>query len=258
MTRMSHVIVVIPALNAAASLPDTFASLEPAIACGLVSRWVLADGGSGDATVKLARARGFDVVKSLPGRGVQLAAGARKALDSAGEGDWLFFLHADTRLEPGWAKAAKAFMATHEGKDAAGYFRFALDDDSAPARRLERFVAWRCAAFGLPYGDQGLLIPARFYEAVGGYRLMRLFEDVELARRIGKRRLKPVPARAVTSAARFREEGYLRRSAANLVLLARYFLGADPEKLARAYRPRRRPAAALVSDAPPDTKDETR
>jgi rSAM/selenodomain-associated transferase 2 len=236
MATMSHVIVILPALNAAASLADTFASLEPAIACGLVQRWVLADGGSGDATVRLARARGFDVVKSLPGRGVQLAAGARKALDSAGEGDWLLFLHADTRLEPGWAKAAKAFMAAHTGKDAAGYFRFALDDDSAPARRLERFVAWRCAAFGLPYGDQGLLIPARFYTELDGYKLMRLFEDVDIARRIGKRRLRPIPARAVTSAARFRQEGYLKRSAANLVLLARYFLGADPEKLARAYQ----------------------
>ncbi len=235
MARMSHVIVIIPALNAAPSLPDTFASLEPAIACGLVSRWVLADGGSGDATVKLARARGFDVVKSLQGRGLQLAAGAGRAMESAGEGGWLLFLHADTRLEPGWAKSVKAFMAEHAGGDVAGYFQFALDDDSAPARRLERFVAWRCAAFGLPYGDQGLLIPAQFYERLGGYRLMRLFEDVELVRRIGRGRLKPLPARAVTSAERFRSEGYLRRSAANLILLARYFLGADPEKLTRAY-----------------------
>lgn len=239
MARMSHVIVIIPALNAAPSLPDTFASLEPAIACGLVSRWVLADGGSGDATVKLARARGFDVVKSLPGRGVQLAAGAARAIEGAGEGDWLLFLHADTRLEPGWAKAVKAFMAAHAGGEVAGYFQFALDDESAPARRLELFVAWRCAAFGLPYGDQGLLVPAWFYERLGGYRLMRLFEDVDVVRRIGRRRLKPVPARAITSAARFRSEGYLRRSAANLLLLARYFLGADPEKLARVYSRRR-------------------
>lgn len=236
MAAMSHVIVILPALNAAAGLPDTFASLEPAIACGLVQRCVLADGGSGDATVRLARARGFDVVTSLPGRGVQLAAGAKCALEGAEGSDWLLFLHADTRLEPGWAKAAKAFMAAHEGADMAGYMHFALDDDSAPARRLERFVAWRCAVFGLPYGDQGLLIPARFYTELGGYKRMRLFEDVDIVRRIGKRRLKPIPARAVTSAARFRQEGYLKRSAANLVLLARYFLGADPEKLARAYQ----------------------
>ncbi|KPP82502.1 MAG: family 2 glycosyl transferase [Oceanicaulis sp. HLUCCA04] len=257
MTAMSRLIVIIPALNAAASLADTFASLEPAIACGLVSGWVLADGGSHDATVKLARARGFDVVKSLPGRGVQLAAGADRALAGAGEEDWLLFLHADTRLEPGWARAVKDFIA-HEGAQMAGYFRFALDDASAPARRLERFVAWRCAAFGLPYGDQGLLIPARFYAALGGYRLMRLFEDVDIARRIGKRRLKPIPARAITSAARFREEGYLKRSAANLLLLTRYFLGADPEKLARAYHPRRGGGAALASHASADKKDEMR
>jgi len=244
-------------LNAAASLLGTFASLEPAIACGLVSRWVLADGGSSDATVRLARARGFDVVKSLPGRGVQLAAGANHALGDTGEADWLLFLHADTGLEPGWACAVKEFMALHHKGDVAGHFRFALDDDSAPARRLERFVAWRCAMFGLPYGDQGLLIPARFYEALGGYRLMHLFEDVELARRVGKRRLKPIPARAVTSAARFREEGYLRRSAANLVLLARYFLGADPEKLARAYQPRRAASSDIASRSAALEKDET-
>lgn len=254
---MSQLVIVIPALNAAGSLPATFACLEPAIACGLVSRWVLADGGSADATVKTARARGFDVVKSLPGRGVQLVAGAQCALEGAGEDDWLLFLHADTRLEPGWARAVKAFMAGHQGRDIAGYFHFSLDDDSRAARRLERFVAMRCAAFGLPYGDQGLLIPARFYRTLGGYRLMRLFEDVDLVRRIGKRRLKPVAARAITSAARFQGEGYLRRSAANLVLLARYFLGADPEKLARAYRPRRGGRAGLASPPPALEKDET-
>lgn len=236
---MSRLIVIIPALNAASSLTQTLTSLEPAIACGLVSRWVLADGGSSDATVRLARARGFDVVKSLPGRGVQLAAGANHVLGGSGEADWLLFLHADTWLEPGWARAVKDFMALHPGGGVAGYFRFALDDDSAPAQRLERFVRWRCAMFGLPYGDQGLLIPVRLYSALGGYKLMRLFEDVDLVRRIGKSRLKPIAAKAITSAQRFREDGYGKRSAANLLLLARYFLGADPEKLARAYNRRR-------------------
>lgn len=235
---MGPITLVIPALNAARSLPACFEAVEPAIACGLVGAWVLADGGSADATVKLARARGFDVVKAPPGRGVQLVAGAERALAGGGDG-WLMFLHADTVLERGWARAAKAFIAAHEGEDRAGYFRFALDDDSAPARRLERLVGWRCRAFGLPYGDQGLLIPARFYASLGGYKPFSLFEDVDLVRRIGKRRLMAIPARAITSAQRFRSEGYLKRSAANLLLLARYLAGADPEKLARAYRPRR-------------------
>lgn len=255
MSPMRQLTIVIPALNAAASLPETFAALEPAIACGLVSHWVLADGGSSDQTLHFARSRGFDIVRSLPGRGVQLAAGAARAIEGMDEDDWLLFLHADTRLEAGWARAVKAFMTAHAGADRAGYFRFALDDDSPAARRLERFVAARCAILRLPYGDQGLLIRAGFYRALGGYGRMRLFEDVDLVRRIGSRRLVPVSARAITSAQRFREEGYMRRSAANLVLLARYFLGADPETLARAYQARRRRRSDLASAASHTEKD---
>ncbi len=239
---MTQLTIIIPAYNAARTLAASFTALEEAIACGLVSGWILADGGSSDATVKLARARGFDVVAAPAGRGVQLVAGAERAL-SRGQDGWLLFLHADTVLERGWARAVKAFMTEHEGTERAGYFRFALDDDSAPARRLQRFVAWRCALFGLPYGDQGLLIPTRFYAALGGYKPFPLFEDVDLVQRIGKRRLAPLDARAVTSAQRFRSEGYLARSAANLVLLARYLAGADPHELAKTYRKPSAPAA---------------
>ena len=74
------------------------------------------------------------------------------------------------------------------------------------------------------------------YEALGGYRPWPLFEDVDLVRRIGKRRLSILRSKAVTCAERFQKEGYLKRSAKNLTLLARYYLGADPVRLARAYR----------------------
>jgi hypothetical protein len=67
--------------------------------------------------------------------------------------------------------------------------------------------AWRCKTFGLPYGDQGLLIRADFYDRLGGYKPWPLFEDVDLVRRIGKHRLWPLTARAETSAEKFRAEG---------------------------------------------------
>jgi len=197
-------------------------------------------------------------VTGARGRGAQLAAGARAARAITWADDWLLFLHADTVLQPGWAREAAAFFETHAGRDRAGYFRFALDDFSQAARRLEAAVAARCRAFALPYGDQGLLIGAEFYDRLGGYKPMALFEDVDLVRRIGRRRLVPLRSAAVTSAVRFHEKGYLQRSAANLILLARYFLGADPETLARAYRARRTPTAALASDAQLAKKDETR
>jgi len=234
---MARLFTIIPALNTAASLGAVFESLAEAERTGLGGGWVLADGGSSDATVEVARRRaGAHIVTGARGRGPQLAAGAGAAARLASADDWFLFLHADTRLAPGWTASVRHFMADNQHRDCAGYFRFALDDASHRARRLERAVAWRCRLFALPYGDQGLLISRRFYEALGGFKPWPLFEDVDLVRRIGRRRLKPLNVRAVTSAERFLAEGYGRRSARNLTLLARYFLGANPQTLAQAYR----------------------
>ena len=233
---MARLFPVIPTLDAAASLPFTFESLAEAAPVGLSGAWTLADAGSADATVDIARGAGCRIVAGAVGRGAQLAAGAASARALMTPGDWFLFLHADTALQPGWSLSARRFMDRSQDRDRAGYFRFALDDAGRDARRLERLVAWRCGAFALPYGDQGLLIQAAFYDRLGGFKPWPLFEDVDLVRRIGRRRLGEIPARATTSAARFRREGYWRRSTKNLALLARYFLGADPRTLARAYR----------------------
>jgi hypothetical protein len=87
----------------------------------------------------------------------------------------------------------------------------------------------------LPYGDQGLLIHPDLLGAVGGIRPLPLMEDVDLIRRLGRARLVALPVAAVTSAARWRAQGYLRRSARNLGCLALWFLGAPPRIIARVY-----------------------
>ncbi|MFV2003233.1 MAG: glycosyl transferase, partial [Paracoccaceae bacterium] len=88
---------------------------------------------------------------------------------------------------------------------------------------------------GLPYGDQGLLISRELYRRLGGYRDISLMEDVAMSRAL-RGRLVMLPAAALTSAHSYQRDGWLRRGAGNLWLLARYFAGADPEKLARRYR----------------------
>ncbi|KAA5805235.1 glycosyltransferase [Alkalicaulis satelles] len=233
---MSRLAVVIPTLNAAAGLPAALASLSPAQRLGYLGPVIVSDGGSSDATLDIARKAGCAIVTGAQGRGAQLAAGAGAARGQITADDWLMFVHADTVMQPGWAREAKAFMARHAGRDRAGYFRFALDDMSPAARRLEAAVRLRCQLFALPYGDQALVINAGFYDRLGGYKPMPLFEDVDLVRRITRARLEPLHSAAVTSAAKFRAEGYGRRSRRNLVLLARYFMGADPGRLAAAYR----------------------
>jgi len=219
--------LVIPTLDAAAELGRTLAALAPECAGDEI---VVADGGSRDATVSVAEAAGARVVAAPRGRGSQLCAGAEAAC-----GDWLLFLHADTRPAPGWRDALARFIADPANAERAAAFRFALDDADPRARRIERGVAWRGRALGLPYGDQGLLIARKFYAALGGYPAIPLMEDVALVRRIGRRRLAILDHPALTSAARYRRDGWWLRPARNVALVSLYFLGVPPRLLARLY-----------------------
>lgn len=220
--------VIIPTFNAEATLARALQPLVDGVLEGVVREVIVADGGSADATTTIADDAGCVVVRSEKGRGRQLIAGA-----AAARGSWLLFLHADTVLNATWVAPVKSFIRAGEGK--AAYFRFAGDDDSAAARRLEFWVRARCAVFALPYGDQGLVIARSLYEAVGGFRPLDLMEDVDLVRRLGRARLQALACDAVTSFAKFKRDGYLRRSSQNLWLLARFLLGADPAQLARRY-----------------------
>lgn len=226
----SRLSIVIPTLNVAAQLGATLDALAEAEDARLVPELIVVDGGSKDDTVVLAQARGARVLTAAPSRGGQLAAGS-----AAATGDWLLFLHSDTRLEPGWSLAVARFIAEPTNEERAAFFRLALDDDSGSARRVERLAAWRCRALGLPYGDQGLLIARVFYQQLGGFRPLPLMEDVDLVRRIGRGRLVFLEARALTSAARYRRDGWLLRPARNLSCLALYFLGLPPHIIQRLY-----------------------
>ena len=223
--------IVIPTLNEATRLPATLAALAGGPEGGSETEIVVSDGGSEDGTGALAQEAGAAIVSGNRGRGAQLAAGA-----DAATGDWILFLHADTRLDAGWRAVADAFIADPGNRQRAGYGRFRLDDPHPRARTLEARVAWRCRRFGLPFGDQGLLIERAFYRSLGGYGPIPLFEDVDLVRRIGGSRLVPLDIDAVTAADRYLRAGYRRRSAANLALLSLYFLGVSPALLARLYR----------------------
>lgn len=220
--------VVIPALNSATSLPATLQALEYGRA--LLHEVVVADGGSDDATRRVAAEFGANVVQAPRGRGPQLVTGAE-----ATGGDWLLFLHADSRLPAGWSDLAKSFMAEPTNRERAAAFRLALDDPDPRARRIERLAGWRARRLGLPYGDQGLLIARAFYEALGGFKPLVLMEDVDLVRRIGRRRLVLLDASIVTSAERYRRGGWLARPLRNLTILAGYYLGLPPGLLRRLY-----------------------
>lgn len=228
--------VIIPTLNAEKSLAKAMLPLVSAAVRGVVTEVIVVDGGSTDATLEIVDLAGAKLVTAAPGRGSQLAAGAREA-----KSDWLLFLHADTILDAGWDdEINKLFEQIESGrfrnKEMAAAFRFALDDFSSSARWLERMVALRCLVLRLPYGDQGLLISRRLYERLGGFRELPLMEDVDLVRRIGRKQLILLRTAAVTSPERYIRDGFLTRSLRNLACLTLYYLRVPPRVIARIYQ----------------------
>ncbi len=218
----SKVNIVVPVLNDEACLRELL---------GQVAGFevIVVDGGSQDASAAVAQEAGARVLTESGGRGAQLAKGAGQT-----RLEWLLFLHADSRLGAGWQEAIGSFIARNSHPLAV--FRFKLDDQSFQARLLERLVYYRCRFFGLPYGDQGLLIHRSHYLKVGGFPKQPLMEDVALISQFHRKQIYFLDVPLTTRAERFRQRGYIRQSLRNLFLLCLYFLGVSPERLVKLYR----------------------
>jgi len=213
--------VIIPALNEGELVAQAVRSVRDE------AEVIVVDGGSEDRTRAAAEAEGAALLTTASGRGRQLDAGARRAT-----GDWLVFLHADTRLEAGWAPALRRLDANVVG----GAFRFAIDSPRLGYRVVEAGVALRCRLWRLPYGDQGLFVRREVYGMIGGFPPLRLMEDVAFVRRLSRAgALVFPPVRAFTSARRWERRGIVATTVQNWWLLALYAFGRPPERLARRY-----------------------
>lgn len=217
--------VIIPTLNAGEDLPACLMALGEGLSEGLIRELIVSDGGSTDTTLRTAEAAGAQIVTGPASRGGQLRRGAEAA-----EGAWLLFLHADSQLAEGWTPAVKRHLLT----DKAAAFRLAFRSRHPMARLTAAWANLRSRLFGLPYGDQGLLIPRQLYEEIGGYPQIPLMEDVVVARAL-RGRLTVLGATVTTSAARYQRDGWVRRGAGNLVTLIRFLMGTSPETLAKSY-----------------------
>ena len=224
MVNENRISVVIPALNNGYGIRPTLKSIK-----GEVNDIVVSDGQSSDCTVDVAYKFGAKVVVGPRGRGQQLHRGTGVA-----RGEWLLFLHADTTLEKGWIEEVQKFIKSD--LDKAGVFKFALNEARWEARLIEKGVSLRCKILGLPYGDQGLLISRSLYEQLGGFKPFPLFEDVDIIRRIGRRRLVYFKSRAVTSALSYQTSGFYLRPIKNLMLLLMYYFGVSPRYLVSLYK----------------------
>lgn len=216
--------IVIPTLNAEGTLPAVLIALMEGVEAGLVRELIVTDGGSTVATRAIADEVGAVWVHGPKGRGGQLARGCAKA-----RGDWMLVLHADSVPGPGWVEAVERGMT----RGGPGYFRLRFAAKGLAPRLTAGWANLRSGVFGLPFGDQGLLVSRADYVAAGGFPDIALMEDVALVRALP--RPKPLDAWVETGWNRY-EGRWLAQGAGNLFRQARFLAGADPAKLARGYR----------------------
>lgn len=224
----AQISIIVPTLNAEQYLPRCLGALMEGLSEGLIRELIVTDGGSKDATLAIADEAGAVVVNGPASRGGQLRRGCAVA-----QGKWLLVLHADTVLESGWAQDVAAHISTPQAGSA--HFRLAFDVSGLRPQWVAGWANLRAGLFGLPYGDQGLLLRQGDYTRAGGYPDQPLMEDVALIRAL-QGRLTPLPVCARTSAEKYARAGWMCRGTRNLWTLARYFAGTDPEVLATSYR----------------------
>lgn len=217
--------IVVPALNEAARIGGTLRGLRADFPdCELV----VVDGGSTDGTPAAAAAYAR-VLYSPPGRARQLNEGARHT-----SGAVLWFVHADTRPEPGALEQLR--RALGEPGTVGGGCSIRFDQHT----RSLRFLAWasnrRARYLREIYGDQAMFVRRSVFDACGGFPELALMEDVALSHRLrGCGRLVLLPATVTASARRFREHGTIRMIVFMQYLKALYLLGVDPERIHRRY-----------------------
>ena len=176
---MSKISIIIPTINEADNLPLLLSDLSIIQEEGEI---LIIDGGSEDRTIDVANIYGAKVYKSKErNRGLQLDIGAKNS-----NGEWLLFLHADTRLTNDWFTKIKPIFKGD--KNSIFYFKFKINDKKLIYRILEILVNFRSKYFKQPYGDQGLIIHREIYLKNDGFRKIPIMEDVDFFRRLNNKK----------------------------------------------------------------------
>lgn len=220
--------IIVPALNEADGIEATLSALKPLRVRGC--EVVVADGGSADATVDIARPLADLVVAAQRGRARQQNAGA-----AAASGDVLLFLHADTRLPPD----ADRLVADGLRRTGRGWGRFdvRLSGRHPMLRVIERMMGVRSRLTGIATGDQAIFVRRQWFRDAGGFPEIPLMEDVALSKAL-RHAGPPLCLRqpVTTSSRRWDERGVFRTMLLMWRLRLEYALGADPAALAERYR----------------------
>ena len=220
-----NISVIVPVLNEEKTIAASLQALLTLTPCEII----IADGGSADRTLELAKSFPVKVISSERGRGGQMNRGAAEA-----RGDVLLFLHADTRLPASALNDIDA--ALNEPRYVGGRFDVELAGDHWLLPLVGRLISYRSRLSKVATGDQALFVRREVFERMGGFPDMPLLEDIAFCRTL--KRLGDVAclrSRVVTSARRWEVDGVWRTIFTMWIIKLLYFAGVSPARLKRFY-----------------------
>lgn len=217
--------IVMPTFNEATHLHDTLTTLFASIDQTAVEV-IIADGGSADQTLDIARQFPCQIVNCKTGRARQMNQGSQQA-----SGDWLVFLHADSRLPDDWRADV---LKTQQW----GFFPVRLSGQRWPLRIIEKAMNLRSSITSIGTGDQSLFFHQSFFRQVGGFAEIPIMEDVAICKQ-ARQLAKPTVAKStiITSSRRWEEKGIIKTVLLMWWLRFAYWFGTSPERLHRIYYP---------------------
>ena len=223
----SKISIIIPTINEANNLPLLLSDLSIIQKEGEI---LIVDCGSKDRTIDIAKIYGAKVYKSQErNRGLQLDLGAKNST-----GDWLIFLHADTRLTHDWFTKIKSVFK--ENINYIYFFKFKINDKKITYRILEVFVNFRSHYFKQPYGDQGLIIHKSIYLKNNGFKKIPLMEDVDFLRRLdNKNDLRELNLPIFTSSRKWERTNIFIQAIKNWNFRRRWFKGESTKSIYSEY-----------------------
>lgn len=218
--------VIIPFINEKKYLPGLIDQLRPILDLG--HEIILVDGGGTDNFSKKNADDGITLYYSDKGRSKQMNLGASRA-----EGDILWFLHADSRLE-------QPVMDYIDGMDEAdlswGRFNVKLSGKKYIFNVISMMMNMRSSFTGIATGDQGIFVDRELFKLVGGYNDIEIMEDINICKKL-KRITAPLNFKLIilTSSRRWQDKGIIKTILLMWVMRILYFIGVSPSLLIKFY-----------------------